>query len=132
VEGLEQCGDTAVPRVVVARRLKIFLEDDLEQLAPPATTLRIVAHPRALDGERESPRVHELHPPMHSVPEARRLLVAIGPEGGWQEPYELEMLKKHGFATVTLGERVLRSDVAVSVLLGLAHDWLAKNGESPS
>ncbi len=59
-------------------------------------------------------------------PERKKALIAIGPDGGWDEPYELDLLNKHGFRRIALpGTRVLRSDVAVSVLMGLAHDWLA-------
>ena len=41
----------------------------------------------------------------------RMMLVAIGPEGGWEEPHELDMFKQLGFQRVSLGLRVLRSDV---------------------
>ena len=41
----------------------------------------------------------------------RMMLVAIGPEGGWEEPHELDMFKQSGFQRVLLGSRVLRSDV---------------------
>ncbi len=59
-------------------------------------------------------------------PERKKVLIAIGPDGGWEEPYELDLLNEHGFHRIALpGTRVLRSDVAVSVLMGLAHDWLA-------
>lgn len=44
------------------------------------------------------------------------------PEGGWEEPNELNLFEKHGFQKVTLGTRVLRSDVAVVSLLALAHE----------
>ena len=27
----------------------------------------------------------------------RRILVGVGPEAGWQDPYELELLGEHGF-----------------------------------
>ena len=39
------------------------------------------------------------------------MLVAIGPEGGWEEPHELDMFKRSGFQRVLLRSRVLRSDV---------------------
>jgi RsmE family RNA methyltransferase len=39
------------------------------------------------------------------------MLVAIGPEGGWEEPHELDMFKQSGFQRVLLRLRVLRSDV---------------------
>lgn len=44
------------------------------------------------------------------------------PEGGWEEPYELDMFQKLGFKRITLGTRVLRTDVAVVSLLALANE----------
>jgi 16S rRNA U1498 N3-methylase RsmE len=31
------------------------------------------------------------------VPEGGRMLIAVGPEAGWSDPFELELLAKHGF-----------------------------------
>ena len=41
----------------------------------------------------------------------RMMLVVIGLEGRWEEPHELDMFKQSGFQRVSLGSRVLRSDV---------------------
>jgi len=49
-----------------------------------------------------------------------RVLLAIGPEGGWTS-YELEMLTSHGFTAASWGPRPLRTDTACNVLLGLIH-----------
>jgi 16S rRNA U1498 N3-methylase RsmE len=54
--------------------------------------------------------------------QSKRMLVAVGPEGGWVEPYELTMFANAGFQQVSLGARVLRSDVAVISLLALANE----------
>ena len=43
----------------------------------------------------------------------------------WVE--ELELLARHGFQQVTLGERTLRTDVAVVSLLALAHELLQQD-----
>ena len=51
-----------------------------------------------------------------------KIVLAVGPEGGWAEDYELDLFKSLGFQQVTLGTRILRSDVAVVSLLSLAHD----------
>lgn len=48
------------------------------------------------------------------------------PEGGWEEPDELDLFMERGFQKVTLGTRVLRSDVAVVSLLALAHEVCTK------
>jgi len=146
IEGLAQSGDVHVPRVVIAKRLKVFLEDDLDALLPRSTSKRLVAHPYAIGGGAESRRVMAVPPPpppattntdeaivtelatgafSNASPgdaEQSRVLVAVGPEGGWDGAgHELSLLAAAGFEPVGLGQRVLRSDVAVSVLLGLAH-----------
>lgn len=48
------------------------------------------------------------------------------PEGGWEEPNELDLFEQHRFQKVTLGTRVLRSDVAVVSLLALANEVCSK------
>ena len=40
-----------MPEVVVARRLKIFLEDDLDSLFPRDRWVRVVAHPTRLPAQ---------------------------------------------------------------------------------
>ena len=74
-------------------------------------------------------------PPLPPVPDLQargagggeRILVAVGPEAGWDDPYELELLARHGFRAASLGPRTLRSDVALVALLALAHDRLRRN-----
>eukprot|EP00177_Eucheuma_denticulatum_P005229 GFKZ01009526.1.p1 GENE.GFKZ01009526.1~~GFKZ01009526.1.p1 ORF type:complete len:325 (-),score=42.31 GFKZ01009526.1:153-1127(-) len=55
------------------------------------------------------------------------VVVAIGPEGGWTEE-EVQGLEGLGFCRVELGERVLRSETAVVVSLGLVHEGLRRRG----
>ena len=64
------------------------------------------------------------HAALAALPAASRILLAIGPEGGWV-PTEREWLAAHGFATVSWGPRPLRTDTACAVLLGLLHAALA-------
>jgi len=47
-------------------------------------------------------------------------VLCIGAEGGWID-YEVDLLCKHGCTAVSLGERILRTETVVSVLLG---HWL--------
>ena len=147
VEGLAQSGDVHVPDVIVARRLKVFLEDCLDYILPPEASRRVVAHPCKLsgsdahhsDGETnkglgsggQNPmawQMSDLNPPQAATAGRKsrgndpRILVAIGPEGGWREPFEIDLLAAHGFSAVSLGPRVLRSDVALNSLLALAHE----------
>jgi len=130
VEGLAQSGDVRLPKVHVTKRLKIFMEDELDELFPPDEVVRVIAHPerRDIDRRKIGPaplRMTDID--FHESGKPRRLLVAVGPEGGWTEPYELDMFTSKGFRQITLGTRVLRSDVAVVSLLSLAHEVCSKS-----
>ena len=111
VEGLQQAGDTRLPKVTICRRLRPFVEDDLPRLFPDP--MRLVADPT---GEA---RMHDI-----DFRPDQRVLIAVGPEGGWI-PFELEMLGAAGFQTVRIGPRILRSDTACLVLLAMIQDRLA-------
>ena len=58
-----------------------------------------------------------------------RILLAIGPEGGWND-FERGLLAAHGFQSVGMGPRALRTDTACVALLALAHGAL-KSPEDP-
>lgn len=119
VEGCEQAGDTAVPRVLLRRNLRKLLAEELaaRSMKAECEQLRLIAHPLR---EGAAPlRISDL--PVHRG----RLLLAVGPEGGWEEPAELDLFREHGFQQVTLGARTLRTDVAVVSLLAVANE-LAK------
>jgi RsmE family RNA methyltransferase len=99
--GLEQGGDTMLPRVTQERLFKPFVEDRLTAFA--AGTRRLLAHPRP-----DSPCPRGVTEPM---------TVAVGPEGGFIQ-YELDALVAQGFEPVSLGPRPLRVEHAVAALLG--------------
>ena len=122
IEGLCQCGDVRIPQVTIAKRLRPFLEDELDVLFPPHEVARVIAHPQRV-GQIDPPiRMREITFPNTDATANPRIVVAVGPEGGWEEPYELDMFERLGFQQITMGTRVLRSDVAVVSLLSLAHD----------
>ncbi|WPP45164.1 16S rRNA (uracil(1498)-N(3))-methyltransferase [Pseudomonas sp. AN-1] len=98
--GLEQARDTVLPEVVIEKRFKPFVEDRLPQLA--AGSLGLVGHPGDFPA---CPRAVD-----------SAVTLAIGPEGGWI-PYEVDKLREAGLAPVQLGERILRVETAVPVLL---------------
>lgn len=118
IEGLCQAGDARLPRVQVVRHLNNFLSQDLDALFPSSLYARILAHPQR-DDAPASPRVRDVQFPNNQSP---RLVLAVGPEGGWEEPDEIQLWCSHGFQQITMGDRVLRSDCAVVSLLALAHD----------
>jgi len=107
IEGLQQSRDTRLPGVSVHRQFKVLVEDQLDDLFQGG--LRIVADPAA---ERAA---------AHLVTEHERVLLAIGPEGGWND-FERELLAAHGFHSVGMGSRTLRTDTACVALLALVHD----------
>ena len=100
--GLEQARDTVPPRLMVRERFRPFVEDELDALLGPKAA-RLVAHPVA-------PKAVAVRP--------GRVALAIGPEGGWVD-FELELLAARGFVPFSLGERILRVEVAVPYALGL-------------
>ena len=104
VEGLQQARDTHLPRVSIHRRFRPLVEDELDALSPDAA--RVVAHPAA-----------DAAPIAGAWPHgARRVLLAVGPEGGWDD-FELRLLIERGFRPASLGTRTLRTDTACVALL---------------
>jgi 16S rRNA (uracil1498-N3)-methyltransferase len=100
--GLEQARDTVLPRVHLRKRFRPFVEDELPALV--AGCQGLLAHPAP-----------------DSMPCPRAVttptVLAVGPEGGFV-PFEVDLLRIAGMTPVTLGERILRVDVAVPWLLG--------------
>ena len=109
IEGLQQCGDTQVPKVRICRRLKPFVEDELSALLVEAAH-RLIAQPGAEHGAEKL---------LDAAASPHRLMLAVGPEGGWSA-FELNLFQEQGFAPFSFGNRILRTDTACVVLLGMA------------
>jgi RsmE family RNA methyltransferase len=111
VEGLEQAGDTRLPKVTIVKRLKPFLEDELDSMF--VDSRRLIAHP----GEGS---------PVWRIPlkAGQRILLAVGPEGGWTD-FELRLFDRCGFTKITMGRRTLRVDTACVALLAIVNSHLA-------
>ncbi len=101
--GLEQAGDTLLPRVDFFQRFKPFAEDILPALTPGRQA--VLAHPGQGDLclSRQTDK--------------KSTLLAIGPEGGFTQ-YEVDKLLQAGFHSCHLGVRILRVENAIPVLLG--------------
>ncbi|NNH34398.1 16S rRNA (uracil(1498)-N(3))-methyltransferase [Acinetobacter sp. NIPH 2377] len=100
--GLEQAGDTIAPKIEIYKRFKPFVEDVLPSLIK-ADCPAYVAHPYA---DMKMPFAID-HP----------CTIVIGPEGGFI-PYEVDLLIKNGCQAVSLGNRILRTETAISYVLG--------------
>lgn len=110
-EGLEQSCATALPEVIVVRRFRPFVEDDVPR--DHAGAPKFVAHPGPGVGAEGAPARFPCNPP----PEAPLPLLAIGPEGGWTD-FELGLLEAAGFRRLSLGPRPLRTGVALCAAAG--------------
>lgn len=117
IEGLQQGRDTRIPLVTIHKQFKVLIEDELDRLFP--TGQRLVAHPGSGHSFRS----------VLSPPVSERVLVAIGPEGGWND-FELSLLERHGFVRAGLGSRTLTTTTACIAVLSLVHEVVA-DGDNP-
>jgi len=113
-EGLQQAIDTVPPVIVFNKRFKPFVEDEFPALLEGYEEGNaVIAHPYALQSWRsylDGLKGKNSH--KHIMPK----ILCIGAEGGWID-YEVDLLCKHGCTPVSLGERILRTETVVSVLL---------------
>ncbi len=98
--GLEQGQDTIVPEVLIRPLFKPFVEDELPDITKG--TLPFVAHP------------HSPTPCPYNV--GKSVTLAVGPEGGLI-PYEIKKLIECGFTAVSMVERTLHVESAISGLV---------------
>jgi len=99
--GLEQAKDTIMPEVRCYQRFKPFVEDVLPTLIQGSRA--IIAHPGRGD--------------ICLADSQQAVTLAIGPEGGFVD-YEVDKFEQAGFSSCHLGERILRVENAIPVLLG--------------
>ena len=103
LEGLEQAMDTRLPEVIIYHRFKPFVED----VVPTLNGSGLLAHPGIsttlvdITGEGVG---------------TEKILLAIGPEGGWSE-HECGCFLEQGFSMFSMGPRILHVDTAVVALL---------------
>lgn len=100
--GLEQAGDTIAPQIEIYKRFKPFVEDVLPLMISKERPA-YVAHPYA---EANMPFAID-----HAC------TVLIGPEGGFI-PYEVDLFIQNGCQAVSLGNRIIRTETAISYVLG--------------
>ena len=121
-EGLQQAIDTVPMMITFEKRFKPFVEDKFSALLldkEGEIASAAIAHPYSPQSwktylEMRKSKVR----PKDIVPK----VLCIGAEGGWID-YEVDLLCKHGCTAVSLGERILRTEAVVNVLLG---HWLEK------
>ncbi|MBJ7538914.1 16S rRNA (uracil(1498)-N(3))-methyltransferase [Marinomonas transparens] len=100
MEGLEQAKDTVMPRCSLVPRFRPFVEDQLPAILQGKVGL--LAHPYFA-----KPCPVDIKDPC---------VLALGPEGGWNE-FEVGKWLEMGMESVQIGERILKVETVVPVLL---------------
>ena len=92
----KQCGRTRIPEIFPL----VNFENMVQQTAGSLNLLF---------WEKEA---HQTLKQVHATdPEARSILLVIGPEGGLSDP-EADLAQRHGFKPIRLGRRILRAETA--------------------
>jgi len=123
-EGLQQAIDTVPLVVEFEKRFKPFVEDDFPTLllnnkVGEEQSYAVIAHPYASQSWKTYLEAAKCRA---NTKDTMPKVLCIGAEGGWID-YEVDLLCKHGCTSVSLGERILRTETVVNVLLG---HWLEK------
>ncbi len=126
VDGLMQgCVSSLLPTLETRRGFRRFVADELDAAFP--TTRRLVAHPYEAAA---MPSDCGCGKPVSS-PKGGRLLLAIGPEGGWTDD-EVALLATRGFVHYSLGSRILRTDTATIALLAQLMPLAERGADRPA
>ena len=104
VSAAKQCGRSRIPEVRLLCSFENFLSE------PWPETLKLIFW----ENETEQ-SVHEL---FQKYREAKSVLLAIGPEGGFSKR-EVELATAQGFQSVHMGRRILRAETAALAALTL-------------
>ena len=105
LQGLEQAVATRLPAVCVHHRFRIFIEDYFPEIREQYGC-SLLAHPEGSDS---------LHKVLGTKTVSERILLAVGPEGGWVD-FEVGKFMEQGFSSCSLGKRILKVDTAVIAL----------------
>lgn len=103
ITGLEQAVDTKMVDFSFHRGFKPFMNDTVSEIAGNYELL-VTSHPGS-----EKP-ISKL-----AVSEKGSILMAVGPEGGWNE-FEMELMTQQGFQAVNIGSRILKVETAVTAV----------------
>lgn len=121
MEALKQCGRSVVPIIGKSVQFTEILEmgSDFDQ---KIAFWENAATPIAC--AREHGQKHGIEPP-------KRIIVMIGPEGGFSKE-EIEAAKENGFTAYSLGPRILRAETASITAATLAQHFFGDLGKNIS
>ena len=103
IEGLSQGKRTDIPKVSIHNKFKVFFENDFEEIRNNSNSL--LAHPNT-----------ENYINKIELKDNKNILLAIGPEGGWND-FEINLMEEKGFIKYKLSESILRVENAVTAAL---------------
>lgn len=123
LEGLSQSSnDYILPEIHVRKNFQKFVMDELPILYSDGCGYnKFIAHPYNIENMNNS--VKRLFHYDKNNRSTNNAVVAIGPEGGWEDD-EVICFIQNNFQQITLGDHILRTDVAVTVILGMIDEWL--------
>ena len=116
IDGMMQAGTSILPSIETRRGFKKFMEEEIDDAF--RSRRRIFAHPYAAPENLPSAGGED------------RILLAIGPEGGWTDR-ETALLETKGFCGFSLGPRILKTETAAVALLsvlGREYDTVWRHG----
>jgi len=121
MEALKQCGRSVVPIIGKSVQFTEILEmgSDFDQ---KIAFWENAATPIACAWE---------HGQKHGIESPERILVMIGPEGGFSKE-EIEAAKKNGFTSYSLGPRILRAETASITAATLVQHFFGDLGKNIS
>ncbi len=105
IEGLSQGKRTNLTKISVHNRFKEFFEKDFDAICD--NSLCLLAHPNSENYLNEI----EIE-----IEKFQKVVLAIGPEGGWNE-FEINLMKEKGFIKYKLSENILRVENAITAAL---------------
>jgi len=114
VESSKQCGRNQLMKIASP----LAVPELIEQTSPE--TLRIVAHPEPVKGEKSMDE-------LLNSPPATGIVLTIGPEGGWTDE-EIGQFAAAQWQVVGLGPRVLRMETAAIALVArcvIRDQWMS-------
>ena len=105
LKGLEQTNDSLPPQVEVVRRFRPFIEDSLATKLQSRRFVSLIADTQSEQSANSLDYTNDSG------------VLAVGPELGWND-FEREAFAQLGFQSISLGQRIMRIETAVTALLG--------------
>jgi 16S rRNA (uracil1498-N3)-methyltransferase len=103
IEGLSQGKRIHIPKVSIHKKFKVFFENDFKNICK--NSICLLAHPNT-----------ENYLNKLSFGKFQNIVLAIGPEGGWND-FEINLMEEKGFIKFKLSESILRVENAVTAAL---------------